>query len=94
MSILAAIFGFVRTILPRRATLALENLALRQQLGVLRRSVKRPRIQPGDRVQNPDLIPMVHSDEGQEQRATSNQHDRRVYDHRASRLKLQAEEPR
>jgi len=32
MSILAAIFGFVRAILRRRATLALENLVLRQQL--------------------------------------------------------------
>ncbi len=49
MSILAAIFGFVRTILRRRATLALENLALRQQLAVLRRSVKRPRFRPRDR---------------------------------------------
>jgi len=50
MSILVAIFGFVRAILQRRATLALENLALRQQLAVLRRSVKRPRIRPRDRV--------------------------------------------
>ncbi len=50
MSILAAIFGFVRAILRRRATLALENLALRQQLAVLRRSVKRPRLRPRDRV--------------------------------------------
>ena len=44
MSILAAVLGFVRAILRRRATLALENLALRQQLAVLRRSVKRPRL--------------------------------------------------
>ncbi len=36
MSILAAIFGFVRAILGRRGTLALENLALRQQLAILR----------------------------------------------------------
>ncbi len=50
MSILAAIFGFVRAILRRRATLALENLALRQQLAVLRRSVKRPRLRPHDRI--------------------------------------------
>ena len=49
MSILAAIFGFVRTILWRRTTLALENLALRQQLAVLRRSVKRPRLRQRDR---------------------------------------------
>ena len=33
MSILAAIFGFLRTILRGRAALTLENLALRQQLG-------------------------------------------------------------
>ena len=39
MSILAAIFGFVRAILRRRATPALENLALRRQLAVLQRSI-------------------------------------------------------
>ncbi len=50
MSILAAIFGLVRVILRRRTTLALENLALRQQLAVLRRSVKRPRLRPRDRI--------------------------------------------
>ena len=50
MSILAAIFGFVRGILRRRATLGLENLALRQQLAVLRGSVKRPRLRPQDRI--------------------------------------------
>ncbi len=49
MSILAAILGFVRAILRRRATLALENLALRQQLAVLRRSAKWPRLRPRDR---------------------------------------------
>ena len=50
MSILAAIFGFVRAIPRRRATLALEKIALRQQLAVLRRSVQRPRLQSRDRV--------------------------------------------
>ena len=50
MSILAVIFGFVLAILGRRATLALENLALRQQILVLRRSVKRPRLRPRDRI--------------------------------------------
>ncbi len=50
MSILAAIFGFVRAILRGRAALALENLTLRQQLAVLRRSVKRPRLRPRDRI--------------------------------------------
>ncbi len=33
-----------------RAALALENLALRQQLAVLQRSVWRPRLRPRDRV--------------------------------------------
>src|SRR2546421_11550319 len=33
-----------------RATLHLENLALRHQLGVLRRSVKRPKLTPADRL--------------------------------------------
>jgi len=37
-------------LLRSRAALALENLALRQQLVVLRRSVKRPRLRPRDRV--------------------------------------------
>src|ERR1700686_4285808 len=32
-----------------RAVLQLENLALRHQLGVLRRSVKRPKLTPADR---------------------------------------------
>ena len=40
MSILAALFGSVRAILRRRAALTLENLALRQQLAVLRPSVQ------------------------------------------------------
>ena len=50
MYILAVILGFVRAILRRRATLALENLALRQQLAVLQRSVKRPRLRSSDRM--------------------------------------------
>src|SRR5258707_5515601 len=33
-----------------RATLQLENLALRHQLGMLRRSVKRPRLSSADRL--------------------------------------------
>src|ERR1700704_3780686 len=35
--------------LKSRASLRLENLALRHQLGVLRRSVKRPKLTPADR---------------------------------------------
>ena len=33
-----------------RAHLIVENLALRQQLAVMKRSHKRPRLRPGDRV--------------------------------------------
>jgi len=33
-----------------RAVLHLENLALRHQIGVLRRSVKRPKLTPADRL--------------------------------------------
>src|SRR3954453_22243372 len=33
-----------------RTTLQLENLALRHQLGILRRSVKRPKLTPADRL--------------------------------------------
>src|SRR6266852_9121755 len=33
-----------------RAALHLENLALRHQLGILRRSVKRPKLTPADRL--------------------------------------------
>jgi hypothetical protein len=33
-----------------RAALQLENLALRHQLGVLQRSVKRPKLAPADRL--------------------------------------------
>src|SRR5215831_2823839 len=36
--------------LKSRATLQLENVALRHQLGVLRRSVKRPELTPADRL--------------------------------------------
>jgi len=36
--------------LKSRATLQLENLALRHQLGVLRRSVKRPKLTSADRL--------------------------------------------
>ena len=42
MSVLRAIFLILRGLVRGRAALAVENLALRQQLAVLRRSVKRP----------------------------------------------------
>ena len=50
MGALKAVFFFVRGILKGRTALALENLALRQQLLVLERSVKRPALRTRDRV--------------------------------------------
>ena len=41
---------FIRGLLAERTALATENLALRQQLAVLERSVKRPRLRPRDRI--------------------------------------------
>jgi putative transposase len=41
---------FLRILICQRATLVLENLALRQQLAVLRRSVRRPRLRRRDRL--------------------------------------------
>ena len=49
MFFVRAIALILRGFFLSRATLALENLALRQQLAVLRRSVKRPRLQSRDR---------------------------------------------
>jgi len=40
----------VRALLANRAALAMENLALRQQLAVLERSVKRPALRQRDRI--------------------------------------------
>ena len=50
MGILRIILVFLRALLGSRAALAMENLALRQQLAVLRQSVKRPRFRPRDRL--------------------------------------------
>ena len=50
MGIWKAVFLFVRGILADHAALALENRALRQQLAVLERSVRRPRLRRRDRV--------------------------------------------
>jgi putative transposase len=44
--ILAGLFRGVRT----QRALVLENLALRHQLAVLRRTARRPRLRPSDRV--------------------------------------------
>ena len=50
MSFVRTIALIFRGLLRSRASLALENLALRQQLAVLRRSVRRPRLRPRDRI--------------------------------------------
>ena len=44
------LLGFFRSTLEERRNLALENLALRQQLAILRRTQKRPAIRVKDRV--------------------------------------------
>jgi putative transposase len=50
MGILRMILAFLRVLLAARAALAAENLALRQQLLVLHRSVKRPKLRVRDRM--------------------------------------------
>jgi len=50
MAILQAVCLFLRGLLVGRAALAMENLALRQQLAVLERSVKRPTLRQRDRL--------------------------------------------
>src|SRR5438270_8804077 len=47
--ILSAFYAFVFASLRSRAALQLEILALRHQLGVVHRSVKRPKLTPADR---------------------------------------------
>ena len=49
MSALQVVTVFLRLLLQSRATLAAENLALRQQVAVLQRSVKRPTLHRRDR---------------------------------------------
>ncbi len=44
------IFIFLRSLFRSQAELATENLALRQQLAVLQRQSKRPRLQKRDRI--------------------------------------------
>jgi len=50
MGILWLIWAFLRVIFGSRAALAAENLALRQQVIVLQRSVKRPKVSKSDRI--------------------------------------------
>jgi hypothetical protein len=50
MGILRLIVAFLRVLLGSRAALAAEKLALRRQLAVLQRSVKRPKLRRRDRV--------------------------------------------
>ena len=49
MCILPTLFAVFRCAFRSRVTLELENVALRHQLNVLKRSVKRPRLTPADR---------------------------------------------
>ena len=50
MGVLKALVLFLRVWFVTRAHLTVENLALRQQLAVMRRSHKRPRLRPRDRL--------------------------------------------
>ena len=50
MGIPKAIITFLRALFSNRAELAVEHLALRPQLAVLKRSVKRPRLRRRDRI--------------------------------------------
>ena len=48
--IFAALFAFLDASLRSRTAMQLEILALRHQLAVYKRSVKRPRLKPTDRI--------------------------------------------
>ncbi len=50
VAIIAHLLTLLRALTADRARLGLENTALRQQLIVLKRSIKRPKIQDSDRV--------------------------------------------
>jgi hypothetical protein len=50
MLVLSALYQLLRSLLVPRLVLVTENLALRQQLLVLRRSTKRPRLRSRDRL--------------------------------------------
>lgn len=50
MSVLRVLIFFLRALLGNRAVIAAEDLAPRQQLGILQRFTKRPRLRRRDRV--------------------------------------------
>jgi hypothetical protein len=50
MSVLKAVLVFLWAMLISKARLAIENLALSQQLAVCRQSIKRPKLRPRDRI--------------------------------------------
>ncbi len=50
LTLISALLALVRGLVNPKATLALENAALRQQLSVYVRKEKRPQLQPGDRL--------------------------------------------
>jgi putative transposase len=50
LGMLTALVAALSSVFKTRATLQLENLALRHQLGVLHRSVKKPKLTPLDRL--------------------------------------------
>ena len=49
MGIVQSIFLFLRAIIVSRTAVAVENLALRQQVAVFKESVKRPKLWPSCR---------------------------------------------
>ena len=55
----AILVSLFRLLLKDRTQLALENLALRQQLAVYKRTVKRPKIEDQDRIFWPTMIGML-----------------------------------
>ena len=50
MGVIQLVSSLLRALLANRAALAMEILALRQQLAVLERSVKRPALRQRDRI--------------------------------------------
>ncbi len=50
MGVLKATFLFLRALFVPKSLVAMENLALRQQLAVFKQSNKRPKLRPRDRI--------------------------------------------